>query len=303
MLKYQLLMIVLSLFSCQGRQNDLKESSFKSDSQHVDQALSSYWYQGKAELNHYELSQSRYGETHPGHAVIVFVSEDFSTAKQVKLDNPGSSQAGAQGVLKCNFIKKFYTGLYPYSMIMSVFSPVGKNVYPHPLKMNSSIQEWCGHVFIQMNRVNNQYKLQSFSYFESESDQQILIPVIWSEDEIWNQIRIDPKRLPVGTFEMIPGMFYTRLAHEKVQPVQAKGDLREIENENWEYTLRMNEDRTLSIQFKKETPFTIQSWSEEFNDFGKKSKTVATLKKQILSDYWNKHKLEDSVLRKEFLLP
>ncbi len=51
-----------------------------------------YWYQGKAELTSYDLEQVRYGEKREGEAVLIFVTEDFSKSKQVKLDNP--NQAG-----------------------------------------------------------------------------------------------------------------------------------------------------------------------------------------------------------------
>ena len=51
-----------------------------------------YWYQGKAEVASYKLEQARYGEMRDGHAVLVFVTEDFSKSKQVKLDN--SQRAG-----------------------------------------------------------------------------------------------------------------------------------------------------------------------------------------------------------------
>ena len=50
-----------------------------------------YWYGGKAELNSYDLKQSRYGQIRNGEAVMVFVTEDFSKSKQVKLDYPNGA--------------------------------------------------------------------------------------------------------------------------------------------------------------------------------------------------------------------
>ena len=52
--------------------------------------FSRYWQQGKAELTSYTLEQARYGEIHQGEAVLVFVTEDLSKTKQVKLDNPAA---------------------------------------------------------------------------------------------------------------------------------------------------------------------------------------------------------------------
>ena len=50
-----------------------------------------YWYAGKAEITSYKLEQARYGELHSGYAVLVYVTEDFSVSKHVKLDNPGQN--------------------------------------------------------------------------------------------------------------------------------------------------------------------------------------------------------------------
>ena len=75
----------------------------------------SYWFQGKAELTSYDLEQARYGELHKGEAVLIFVTEDFSRRKQVKLDDPAKAPADdKQPVLKLNFEKKFLSGIYPY---------------------------------------------------------------------------------------------------------------------------------------------------------------------------------------------
>lgn len=36
-----------------------------------------YWFQGKAEISSYDLTQYRYGEAREGEAVMIFVTEDF----------------------------------------------------------------------------------------------------------------------------------------------------------------------------------------------------------------------------------
>ena len=59
-----------------------------------------YWNQGKAELTSFELQQARYGELHPGSAVLIFVTEPFSKTKQVKLDDPRRAPDDAVEVLK-----------------------------------------------------------------------------------------------------------------------------------------------------------------------------------------------------------
>ena len=40
--------------------------------------FASYWYQGTAEVNVFDLEQSRYGEVRPGKAVLNFVTENFT---------------------------------------------------------------------------------------------------------------------------------------------------------------------------------------------------------------------------------
>ena len=83
--------------------------------------LDKYWFQGKGEINVYELQQNRYNAVHPGQAVLIFVTEDFLTDKQVKNDNyrnPNSTP-----ILKTNFLNRFTTGLYDYSLMTSVFTP------------------------------------------------------------------------------------------------------------------------------------------------------------------------------------
>ena len=82
-----------------------------------------YWYRGLAEITSYTLQQSRYGEVHNGEAVLIFVTEDFSGQKQVKLDDPEKAGKDAIKVLKMNALRKFNTGVYPYTVMTSTFSP------------------------------------------------------------------------------------------------------------------------------------------------------------------------------------
>src|SRR5205085_4020736 len=130
--------------------------------------LRKYWTQGKAEITRYKLTQSRYGELHDGEAVLIFVTEPFSRSKQVKLDDWEHAGSDAVEVLKLNFVKKFVTGVYPYSLMLSTFTPVDAAQSPRVLKTSMSAQEWCGHVFGQLNLRGNHYDSAGFSYFESE---------------------------------------------------------------------------------------------------------------------------------------
>ena len=65
-----------------------------------------YWYAGEAEITSYTLEQARYGETHKGTSVLVYVTEPFSKSKQVKLDNWRDQSEDNVSVLKLNMTRK-----------------------------------------------------------------------------------------------------------------------------------------------------------------------------------------------------
>lgn len=301
MLKMKYLSVLLFsvlLFSCdelihQESLIDLtKEKSFKE-----------YWYQQKAEMNSYKLSQARYGEIRKGEVVLVFVTEDFSKSKHVKQDNPSENWEDRVPIIKLNFSKKFNTGIYPYSMMLSVFTPIkGDNL--SPLKLTNSNQEWCGQTFTQMNKNDNGYLVNQYSYFEQEGDETEQVFTYPFEDNLFNIIRTKPKSLLVGTFKMYPAIMYSRLMHKPLKAYTVEAKL-EVEKYLTVYTLHYPKlDRTFSIQFKTEFPYEIEYWKEEYISGWGESKsmliTEATLKDRRLIDYWNKNAVKDSTLRKEF---
>ena len=65
----------------------------------------SYWYNHGAEITRFELEQSRYGEIHPGYAILIFVTEPFLPDIHVKSDYE-SSRKKSIPVLKLNLIKR-----------------------------------------------------------------------------------------------------------------------------------------------------------------------------------------------------
>ena len=296
-----LLLAAILFSSCEPTRKQEASPAFTLVSQ-VQSDFASYWYQGKAELTSYDLEQARYGEIHPGHAVLIFVTEDFSKRRQVKLDMPARAGDDAVSILKCNFTKKFMTGIYPYSMMASVFSPVKVEEYPHALKVSTSTQEWCGHTYLQLNATSKGYKVQANSYFESEGDQSFSLPKTWLEDEIWNYIRIKPEALPEGEISVIPGSFFTRLRHREPKAVSAIATLSDggEGKEMWEYTLQYPEQqRSLSIRFKSTFPYEIEGWTETLSHRGRKLQTKATRKKRIQTAYWTQNGPNDRRFREE----
>lgn len=262
--------------------------------------FNSYWFDGKAELSSYKLSQARYGEMRQGYSVMVFVTEPFSKANLVKLDNPEAFPSDRIDVLKLNFTRNFETGVYPYSLLTSVFSPLDGD---KSLKINNSCQEWCGHTFSQLKRNGSQYDWLLHSYFESENDQSFAIENSVSEDEIWNTIRINPSLLIEGEHDMIPAMHFLRFKHIKAKTYRATCTKR-TEGDKFVYTVDYKElDRKLEIRFDVNFPFQIQSWTETYADgWGENPPvltTTGTLIKSIRSDYWSKNSNADSLLRQE----
>ena len=256
-----------------------------------------YWFQGQAELNSYTLQQGRYGEMHEGEAVLIFVTEDFSRRKQVKLDNPAQAGNDKVPILKLNATRKFLTGLYPYSIMQSVFSPLNLKSDPHALKTSTSVQEWCGHVYTQFNREKNGYQLTGHSYFESEGESDLKVPLAWLEDELWNWIRIAPDHLPTGKQQVIPGSIYTRLTHKPIQPETA--DL-SVEKEGAISRYRISYPkigRELVIRFETAFPHKILGWEETYSSWGRPLTTTAELKETLKTDYWTKNKPADRAMR------
>ena len=268
----------------------------------VNDSFKKYWYAGEAELNSYSLEQARYGEIHQGSAVLIFVAEDFSMQKQVKLDEPDKAGADRLPVLKMNFTKKFDTGIYPYSMMLSTFSPTDVITHPHAIKTAASVQEWCGNTYTQINQGNGLYNVSTHSYFEKEGDTEMEYSVCWLEDELWNYLRITPEKLPVGKQKILPGSLYTRLTHIPLKVCDAECYIK-TEGTSSIYTIAYPEQQhTLAITFETAFPHKILSWTDTYPDFnGKPLTSKAILHKTIKSNYWVHNNLADSLLRKELL--
>ncbi len=266
-----------------------------------------YWYNRGAELSRFTLQQMRYGENHQGDAVLVFVTEEMNPAIQVKADYAGPENIP---VLKLNAVRKFFTGIYPYSIMTSVFSPVERQKYPLPLKISSSTQEWCGHVYTQMNLEDNLYRVRMHSYFEKEGDRDFKIKDHVPEDAIWTMIRIAPNRLPRGEFVMIPGTVHARLAHRPLRPQKAVAVLNAVAEKSLEgsplvrYEIRFpGEQRSLRIFFEKNFPYRIEKWEESsrgLNGMSTKAMTTRATRTHTLMDaYWQHHNNKDRVLLKK----
>jgi hypothetical protein len=263
------------------------------------------WKGGKAEITSYSLEQARYGAMHSGYAVLIFVEEPFSASKHVKLDDWQNAGQDRVDVLKLNLTKHFLTGVYPYSMMLSVFTPVDIKAHPRTLKTTATIQEWCGMTFGQMNLRGGKFASTGFSYFESDGDTQDRIEAGWLEDELWTKIRLEPGALPEGEVQIIPGAFHARFHHRPQRPVKAHGSWIEGEAERT-YVVEFREapKRTLQITIEAAWPYLITGWTETTHaSEGSKITTRAVRRKTLLLDYWNRNGVADRALREQLDLP
>lgn len=247
-------------------------------------AFDGYWYAGKAELSTYDVVQERYGETRQAEQVNVFVTEDFSRKKQVKLDDPQSAGSDRCPVLKLNSIRRFKTGIYDYSIMQSVFSPVDGS---KTLKTSSTIQDWCGQVFFQMNHnANGNYGTKSFSYFEEEGDAMSTIGNAVLEDEFWTKIRLGPEKIQTGKTQLIPSPVYARLRHKTLQAESAEIRIEKNNKENTLVIAYSDIPRVLKIYYENVSPYRITGWEETFKG---STQSKGSLKQVILSAYWSQN--------------
>ncbi len=284
-----LLIVLIPFLSCQEATGQPTNAEFEK-----------YWYAGDAELSRYELKQVRYGEVHEGDAVLIFVTEPFRTDKQVKYE--GGSQDNVESVLKLNLTKKFNTGIYPYSMMSSTFTPVAEG--KPTLKVTTTSQEWCGHTFSQLNHRKNKYEGKLYSYFQNEGDQAFVLDDALLEDEIFTKIRLQPESLPTGDIQMIPGSMFLRFKHREYGVERAVATLSPMEDpdlsakalKNYRITYK-DFPRVLEITFESEFPHAIVAWEEHGDHSDPSLVTRAVRTHTLKSAYWGQHDVKDGHLR------
>lgn len=261
-----------------------------------------YWFQGKAEISSFDLTQYRYGEARKGEAVLIFVTEDFSRKNHVKLDEPEKAGRDKISVLKLNQTRDFVTGIYPYHMMLSAFTPTKEKSLG--IKFTASSQEWCGQTFTQLNKKGEEsYSGHLFSYFEKEGDQTFSVNGMM-EDDLWNLIRINPSEIPLGNVKMLPSLLFQRLSHGEFKAEPAFIQIKKITENQSQLELNYSSGiRTLKIIYEHQFPFQILEWEEiQIKSNGQKEITQAKRKAVKVIDYWKRNRLEDEFLRRELNL-
>ncbi len=256
------------------------------------------WYAGVAELNAYDLEQVRYGEVRRGSAVLIFVTEDLDRGTQVKLDAPPARPEDAVKVLKLNAARDFETGIYAYHTLQSVFTPVRLHEDPATLKVSTSSQEWCGHVYQQLNREENGFRSTLHSYFQGEADAVDAVPDVLLEDEVLNRIRLAPETLPTGSFEALPSTLDLRLLHEPVRPVPAEARFEPGERVSRYVLTYPGRGVEWRVEYTTAFPREILGWEKELRQGGRTLTTRARRRAVERLPYWRLNGVSDSTYRR-----
>ena len=271
-----------------------------------------HWGDGKAELSSYKVVQPRYGELRSGYGVLVFVTEDINRETFIKVESPTPGKDRLY-VLKLNNVLKFNTGIYDYSVMTSVFSAVEgleSSKSFELCKITLSAQEWCGHVFeeVQMRQGRLQGVLNS--YFEREGRQLYELPVAGkfaSEDHLL--IRIRELRGPIlaageeQVVQLLPALWHLRALHrprDLVEARLAKGHVEQIEVGGdslaaipWSLE---TEGREKTIWVEKAYPRRILAWTDSA---GGRGELLVTLREP----YWQLQSNADEVFRTRLQIP
>jgi len=271
------------------------------------QDFSAHWHDGHAELDGYRLTVSRYGQQREGWAVMIYVTEPFSETKNVKLNDHTKNPEDTFDALKLNLVRDFQTGIYDYNTMVSVFT---RSANFEPVKITFTSAEWCGHVYSELLFDTSKIQVQNSSYFEDESETRILPRPgdLVSEDNLFILLRgLRGEYLKAGeskTVDYLPGVFFSRLTHKKVEV--AKADIsRKEETERVEVPAGEFEtivyvvasgDRTGVFYVEKEHPHRIVRW-----ELAPDAKGELTGTKRL--QYWRLNREGDEGYLKELGLP
>ena len=190
-------------------------------------AFWAHWSDGNAELSGYRATVNRYGEMRPAEVVLIYVTEPMNRRTWIKDDDaPAPDRVN---VIKLNASLKFQTGVYPYSVLTSVFSPVERyRDEPFaPVKISLSVQEWCGHVFQAVWPGDDRFASQVMSYFASEGEAREEVPTARGalyEDALLIQLRELDGPFAGGRDwrgSLVPSLWAARRAHRALRPVDA----------------------------------------------------------------------------------
>ena len=238
-----------------------------------DPEFGSHWHDGRAELDGYRWTGTRYGEKRAGQAIMIYVTEPFSDSKCVKVNDPSRNPSDTFDVLKLNLVRDFQTGIYDYNTMVSVFV---RTEDLSPVKTTFTSAEWCGHVYSEQQFGADEIRERYFSYFEDESANTTLTPKENGipEDNLFILLRglrgdfLKPGEL--RSFPFLASAFYKRLAHKESGWASVNIErLREMQTVNVpaggfvaiRYVVRTEDGRVGQFDVESDYPHRIIRWS------------------------------------------
>jgi hypothetical protein len=260
------------------------------------------WGDGNAEMSSYQAVATRYGAPRDAELVLIYVTEDLDRATFVKDD----AAERPISTLKLNISEKFDTGIYPYSVMTSVFSPV--DAYRaerfQPVKLTLTAQEWCGHVFRGVWAGADGFRSTLYSYFADEGEatqtESVAEGTLY-EDALLIQLReLDGPFAGGGDWSgsLIPSLWHQRRTHEPLRPVDATITRAAGERDGQPVTrfeLRYA-DYARTYEVETQAPRRVLAWDTSEGD-------SAVLNSTARLPYWRLNGPDGATERERFGLP
>lgn len=191
----------------------------------------------------YEAITPRYGHLRPAELALIYVTEPFSRRTLIKDDAARGDDR--MDVLKLNVSEKFLTGVYPYSVLTSVFCPTDaiRAERFSPAKITLSAQEWCGHVYLGVWPDERSFALRGMSYFASEGDVEQRVPC--DEGTLYEDALLVQLRELDGPFNdgrdwrgpLVPALWRNRRAHQPLAAEPAQISRRDLDADTTRFVL------------------------------------------------------------------
>jgi hypothetical protein len=188
----------------------------------------SHWGDGRAELSGYRGTITRYGEPRAAEVSLIYVTEPHDRRSWIKDDDVAGSNRVE--VLKLIRTAQFLTGIYPYSIMASVFAPVEPwlNERFQPVRINLDVQEWCGSVAHRVWPGPEHVRSLRLSYFAWEGETLTETPI--PEGTLFEDALLIQLRELDGAFNggedwegwLYPELWRLRTRGVPEEPVQAR---------------------------------------------------------------------------------
>jgi hypothetical protein len=241
-------------------------------------AFGRVWHDGRAEMSSYDAVVSRYDAPRTAELVLVTVTEPMDRRTWIKDDDVRGENRVE--VLKENVSLKFETGIYPYSVLTSVFMPVDawRGERFSPVKISLSVQEWCGHVFHGVWPGEDRFLERRFSYFASEGERAESVstgPDVVYEDALLVQLRELDGPFAGGRDwhgTLVPSLWGARRSHVEARPVPASITRSSAPGVN-RFELAAGSHRA-SFEVETAPPHRVVSWTTSEGDRARIRKTA-----------------------------